>query len=62
MPPKIIDEYIASFLDIVQKKLQKIRKQIKKTAPKAEETMGYGVPAFKPNGKYLVYYLSIKRF
>lgn len=45
-----IDEYIANFPESVQKILEKVRSTIKKVAPEAEETIGYGIPTFKLHG------------
>lgn len=44
------DTYIASFPKETQKLLQQIRKAIKEAAPKAEELISYGMPAYKLNG------------
>lgn len=50
-----IDEYIQRFPANVQNILQKLRATIKKTAPAAEETISYQMPAFKYHG-VLVYF------
>jgi uncharacterized protein YdhG (YjbR/CyaY superfamily) len=55
-----IDGYIAAFPKETQQKLQQVRAQIKKTAPLAEETISYGIPAFKLNGYQLVYFAGYK--
>ena len=34
--------------------LEKVRKAIRAAAPKAEECISYGIPAFRLNGKFLV--------
>jgi len=57
---KGVDEYIDSFVPEVQKILTQIRTLIKKTAPEAQETMGYGVASFKLSGKPLIYYAAFK--
>jgi uncharacterized protein YdhG (YjbR/CyaY superfamily) len=57
---KDTDEYISKFPEDTQKILNKIRKTIQTTAPKAEEAMQYGVPAFKLNGKYIACYAAFK--
>jgi uncharacterized protein YdhG (YjbR/CyaY superfamily) len=47
---KDIDEYITSYPKETQKVLERVRATIKKAAPKAEEAISYGIPAFKLNG------------
>lgn len=42
-----IDRYIQRFPADVQKRLQQMRRAIKKTAPRAAETISYGIPAFR---------------
>jgi len=49
-----IDEYIAAFPEEIQKILEELRATIKAAAPDAEEKIGYQMPAFKLNGRYLV--------
>jgi len=53
--PKNVDEYIESFPKETQKYLKQMRAAIKKAAPKAEEGIGYKMPAYKLNG-VLVYF------
>ena len=59
MPAKDIDEFIAGFPADVQKVLKKVRTTIKKAAPKAEETINYGIPTFTLNGN-LVHFSAFK--
>ena len=47
---KEVDKYIARFPKDVQSILEKIRKTIRKSAPKAEETINYGIPTFTLEG------------
>lgn len=54
--PKGVDEHINSFPDEKKKLLVKLRGVIKKAAPDAIETIGYGIPTFKLNGKNLVHF------
>ncbi|MGB8217096.1 MAG: DUF1801 domain-containing protein [Candidatus Methanoperedens sp.] len=57
---KTIDEYISTFPKNVRDILEKLRQTIKKSAPEAEETISYQMPAFKLNGKNLVYFAAFK--
>lgn len=57
---KNIDTYIQDFPKNVQKILKQIRLTIQKVAPKAEVTIGYGIPTFKLNGKNLVHFAAWK--
>jgi uncharacterized protein YdhG (YjbR/CyaY superfamily) len=52
--PKTIDEYLAGVSDPQRVALEKLRKSIKAAAPKAEEYIGYGLAAFRLDGKPLV--------
>lgn len=54
-----VDEYIAGFPSDVRGILKKIRAIIRKAAPKAEETISYGVPAYKWDGP-VVYFAAFK--
>jgi uncharacterized protein YdhG (YjbR/CyaY superfamily) len=48
---KTIDEYLAGVRDEDHRKaLEKLRKQIKAAAPRAEECISYQMPAFRQNG------------
>jgi uncharacterized protein YdhG (YjbR/CyaY superfamily) len=51
-----VDDYIKSFPENVQVRLKQIRDAIKKNAPEAEESIAYKMPAYKTNGKPLVYF------
>jgi uncharacterized protein YdhG (YjbR/CyaY superfamily) len=56
---KDIDEYIKKSPKDIKAILIKIRKTIKKAAPKATEKISYGMPAFVLNGN-LVYFAAFK--
>jgi uncharacterized protein YdhG (YjbR/CyaY superfamily) len=45
-----IDEYIRSFPEHIQKKLDEIRKAIKGQVPEAQEKISYQIPTFFLNG------------
>ena len=55
-----VDAYIQSFPEDVQAVLNQFRKTIKQHAPAAEESISYGMPAYKLNGKPLVYFAAFK--
>ncbi len=59
LPFETIDEYIAQFPKNVRDVLEQVRKVIKETAPEAEETISYSMPAFKQNG-ILVWFAAFK--
>jgi uncharacterized protein YdhG (YjbR/CyaY superfamily) len=55
-----IDEYIATFPRNVRDILEELRRIIRETAPKSEETISYGIPTFDLNGKHLVHFAAYK--
>jgi uncharacterized protein YdhG (YjbR/CyaY superfamily) len=55
-----VNEYISTFPKETQELLKQIRKTIRQAAPEAEESISYGMPAFKLNGKPLVYFAAFK--
>ena len=56
-----VDVYISTFPDETQVILSQIRAIIKEKAPEAVESMTYGMPAYKTNGKPLVYFAGYKK-
>ncbi len=55
--PETTDAYLATVRDEAKRAaLEKLRQTIKAAAPKAEECISYGLPAFRLNGKLLVTY------
>lgn len=54
-----VDEYINAQEENVRAILEEIRLTIKKAAPKADEIISYGMPAYKQNG-VLVYFAACK--
>lgn len=57
---KTVEEYFASVPEGVRNKLEKIRQIIKEEAPEAQEVLSYQMPAFKLNGRILIYYAAWK--
>lgn len=54
-----IDAYIAPFPPDVRKLLERVRKEIRKAAPGAEEAIKYRIPTFVLNGN-LVHFAAFK--
>jgi uncharacterized protein YdhG (YjbR/CyaY superfamily) len=57
---KTVDSYIKAFPAEVRPVLQAIRKTIREAAPDAKEGIAYGIPAYKSDGKPLVYFGAFK--
>ncbi|MCB0516280.1 MAG: DUF1801 domain-containing protein [Chitinophagales bacterium] len=55
-----IDHYLSDFPQGVATKLEEIRQCIQTYAPKASETISYNMPAFKWQGKVVVYFAAYK--
>ena len=53
---KNVDEYIKTFPKDTQERLEQVREIIKKAAPGAEESINYGMPAYKLCKRPLVYF------
>ena len=58
--PTNIDEYFAAFKDDQRAALEKLRKAISAAAPRAEEGISYGIPAFKLDGKPVIWFAGWK--
>ena len=55
-PPKTIDEYLAAVSDDQRPALERLRKAIRAAAPRAEECISYQLPAFRLDGRMLVWF------
>jgi uncharacterized protein YdhG (YjbR/CyaY superfamily) len=51
-----VGEYLAVLSADKRAALQKLRRAIKAAAPKAEECFSYGIPAFRLDGRMLVWF------
>lgn len=60
LKPATIDEYISTFPQEVQQKLQQMRTAIKQAAPEAQEAIKYAIPAFLYKGN-LVYFAAFSK-
>jgi uncharacterized protein YdhG (YjbR/CyaY superfamily) len=54
--PRVIDEYLAEVKPDQQAVLEKLRQAIHAVAPGVEECISYGIPAFRLNGRLLVFF------
>jgi uncharacterized protein YdhG (YjbR/CyaY superfamily) len=54
MKPETIDDYLSALPDDQRAALERLRKTIQAAAPRAEECISYGLPAFRLDGKPLV--------
>lgn len=57
---KTVDAYIQNSPKEAQPILRKVRQVIKKAAPEAVESISYGMPGYKFNGKPLAYFGAFK--
>ena len=57
---KTIDDYLARVEPDQRAALETVRRVIRKAAPKAEEVITYGIPAFKQNGFVIGFAASAK--
>jgi uncharacterized protein YdhG (YjbR/CyaY superfamily) len=51
-----IDDYLAPLSADKRAALQRLRKTIRAAYPKAEETISYGIPAFRLDGKVIAWF------
>jgi uncharacterized protein YdhG (YjbR/CyaY superfamily) len=55
-----VSEYIAAQPRAVQGVLRRVRGAIRKAVPAAEESISYGIPTFKLNGRVVIYFAAWK--
>jgi uncharacterized protein YdhG (YjbR/CyaY superfamily) len=53
---KSVDEYLASQPPAVRRTLTRVRNTIRKAVPGADETISYGIPAYKLQGRTVLYF------
>lgn len=53
-----VDSYIDQFPALTQRKLQQLRRLVKKNAPHAIECISYNMPAYRVDKGVLVYYAA----
>ncbi len=54
--PETIDDYLGSLTRDKRAALQKLRRSIRAAAPRAEECISYGIPAFRLDGKVIAWF------
>ena len=54
--PKTIDQYLSNLSDDKRAALERLRRAISAAAPRAEECISYGIPAFRLDGRVLVFF------
>jgi uncharacterized protein YdhG (YjbR/CyaY superfamily) len=54
--PKTVDEYLAALSNDKRAALERLRRIIRAAAPGAEECISYHLPAFRLDGKWLVWF------
>ena len=57
---KSVDEYIVTKPENVQHVLERVRRAIRKALPKAEEVISYQIPAYKLDGRTVIYFAGWK--
>ena len=58
--PKTVDQYLRRLPAEQRKALQRIRALIESAVPDGEETISYGIPAVRLNGRMLVWFGAAK--
>jgi uncharacterized protein YdhG (YjbR/CyaY superfamily) len=53
--PRTIDDYLARLSPDKRTSLERLRRAVKAAAPKIEECISYGIPAFRLGGRVLVF-------
>jgi uncharacterized protein YdhG (YjbR/CyaY superfamily) len=53
---KSVDDYMAAKPPAARRVLQRVRRTIKKALPGAQEVISYQIPAYKLNGRVIVYF------
>jgi len=59
--PSTIDDYLAGVSEHQRAALEKLRRTIKAAVPRAEECISYGVPAFRLDGRMLVFFAAARK-
>jgi uncharacterized protein YdhG (YjbR/CyaY superfamily) len=58
--PASVEDYLAALPEKSRTALEKLRKTIRAVLADATETISYGMPAFKDQGRFVVWYAAFK--
>jgi uncharacterized protein YdhG (YjbR/CyaY superfamily) len=58
---RTVDEYIQGQPEAVKDVLARVRAAIRKAVPRADESIAYGMPAYKLDGRPLIYFAGWKK-
>ncbi len=61
MPPKSVDDYLASLPQPARRIMNRVRTVIRKSIPACDESIAYGMAAYKLAGKSVVYVAAWKQ-
>ena len=58
--PRSTDEYLAGFPPPVQRVMRRVRSAIRTAIPRADEVISYNIPAYKLDGRVVIYFAAWK--
>jgi uncharacterized protein YdhG (YjbR/CyaY superfamily) len=58
--PESVDEYLATFSKDARVALARVRGALRKALPAADEVIAYGIPAYKLDGRVVIYFAGWK--
>ena len=56
-----VDEYVAAQPEVARPRLSELRAAIRRAVPEADETISYGMPTYKLNGRAVAHFAAAKR-
>ncbi|MFN7918516.1 MAG: DUF1801 domain-containing protein [Bryobacteraceae bacterium] len=56
-----IDDYIATQPEAIRELLHEVRRAIREALPEAEESISYGMPTYKIDGRAVIYFAGWKK-
>jgi len=55
-----VDDYLAALTPAQHEQFERVRRIVRSMVPDAEESISYGIPAFKHRGKMVIYFAAFK--